>query len=394
MTDTARTAGPQQSDHTSKSGAALKRTPLNDLHVGLGARMVPFAGYEMPVQYEGILAEHQHTRAGAGLFDVSHMGQAVLAGPDHATVAAALEALVPADILNLAPGRQRYTQLLNETGGILDDLMVFRSADPADDGRLFLVVNAACKDADYAHIGANLPGGVTLTPSEDRALLALQGPKAAEVMARLGAEVADWPFMSGGPTTVAGIPVHATRSGYTGEDGFELSVAADRAADLWTALLADPDVKPVGLGARDSLRLEAGLCLYGHDMDETVTPVEAALTWSIQKRRREEGGFPGADVVRRQIAEGPARVRVGIRPAGRAPAREGAEILSDGGAAIGRVTSGGFGPTLGGPVAMGLVDAAHAAPGTRLTLMVRGKPLEAEVAALPFVPARFYRAPR
>jgi aminomethyltransferase len=376
------------------SDQPMLRTPLHALHMTAGARMVPFAGYDMPVQYEGILAEHLHTRAAAGLFDVSHMGQLSLVGPDHATTAAALEALVPADIANLAPGRQRYTQFLNANGGILDDLMVFRSADPGDDGVLFLVVNAARKAEDTAHLTAHLPSAIRLVPATDRALIAIQGPKAVDVMVRAGAAVADWPFMAGGPARVAGIDVHATRSGYTGEDGFELSVPNDRGADLWRALADDPDVRPVGLGARDSLRLEAGLCLYGHDMDETVTPVEAGLVWSIQKRRREGGGFPGAAVVRRQIAEGPPRLRVGIRPAGRAPAREGTEVRAVDGTVIGTVTSGGFGPTVGGPVAMGLVDARHAAVGTPLVLMVRGKPLDAEVAALPFVPARFFRGPR
>jgi aminomethyltransferase len=356
--------------------------------------MVPFAGYDMPVQYEGILAEHLHTRAAAGLFDVSHMGQLSLVGPDHARTAAALEALVPADIANLPPGRQRYTQFLDDSGGILDDLMVFRSADATVDGTLFLVVNASRKAEDTAHLAAHLPPGVRLEPAADRALVAIQGPKAVDAMVRAGATVADWPFMAGGPVRVAGIDVHATRSGYTGEDGFEISVPNDRAADLWRALAADPDVRPVGLGARDSLRLEAGLCLYGHDMDETVTPVEAGLVWSIQKRRREGGGFPGAAVVQRQITEGPPRLRVGIRPAGRAPAREGTEVRAADGTVIGTVTSGGFGPTVGAPVAMGLVDARHAAVGTPLVLMVRGKPIDAEVAALPFVPARFFRGPR
>jgi aminomethyltransferase len=375
------------------SGEALKTTPLHDTHVAMGARMVPFAGYMMPVQYEGIIAEHLHTRASAGLFDVSHMGQGHLDGPDHATTARALEALVPADIVNLGPGRQRYTQFTNAEGGILDDLMVHRSADPGRDGRLFLVVNAGRKEADWAHIRSNLPAEVRLEVHEDLALIALQGPKSCEVLTRFGALCSDWPFMCGGRAPIADIDVHISRSGYTGEDGFEISVRADRAVDLWNALVADPDVKPVGLGARDSLRLEAGLCLYGHDMDETVTPVEAALTWSIQKRRRQEGGFPGAEVIQRQIADGPPRLRVGIRPDGRAPAREGTEIALDG-RTIGRVTSGGFGPSVGGPVAMGLVEAAFASPGTRVELMVRGKPLAAEIVALPFVPARFFRAPR
>lgn len=303
----------------------ILRTPLFERHVALGARMVPFAGYEMPVQYEGILAEHAHTRAAAGLFDVSHMGQAFLTGPDHATTAAALEALVPADILNLKPGQQRYTQLLDAHGGILDDLMVHRSADPKDDGTLFLVVNAARKDADAEHIHAHLPEGVTLRPVADRALLALQGPKAADVLVRLGADIARWSFMTAGPVTIAGIDAHVSRSGYTGEDGFEISVRDEAVGRLWDALVAEPEVKPIGLGARDSLRLEGGLCLYGHDIDTTTTPVEAGLLWSIQKRRRTEGGFPGAHVVREQIESGAPRRRVGPSRGPR-PAREGTEI--------------------------------------------------------------------
>jgi aminomethyltransferase len=375
---------------TSHDDSTPLKTPLYDAHVTLGARMVPFAGYLMPVQYEGIIAEHQHTRAKAGLFDVSHMGQAVLVGPDHATTAAALEALVPADVRDLAPGKQRYSQLLNETGGILDDLMFFRFADPGRDGAIGLVVNAACKAADYAHIAARLPEGVRLDV-HDKALLALQGPTAVDVMVRLGAAVADWDFMDVGPVRLAGIDVFASRSGYTGEDGFEISVAADKAAALWAALIADPDVKPIGLGARDSLRLEGGLCLYGHDIDTTTTPVEGGLVWSIQKRRRAEGGFPGAAIVQKQLAEGVGRKRVGIRPAGKAPARDGTEVLNAAGATIGVITSGGFGPTVGGPIAMGYVKSDSAAVGTAVQLMVRGKPIAAEIVALPFVPARFHR---
>ncbi len=382
---------PVHADHDPHSDAPLK-TPLYDAHVALGARMVPFAGYYMPVQYEGILAEHAHCRAAAGLFDVSHMGQATLRGADHATVAGALEALVPADILGLEPGRQRYSQLLNGRGGILDDLMVHRA--PGDDGTLGLVVNAACKVADYAHIVARLPAGVSLEIHEERALLALQGPEAVNVLVSLGADVANWDFMQVGPANLAGIPVFLSRSGYTGEDGFEISVHADTVVGLWQILLGDPRVRPIGLGARDSLRLEGGLCLYGHDIDETTTPVEAGLLWSIQKRRREEGGFPGADIVRSQIAEGVARKRVGIKPDGRAPARDGTEIVDENGVAIGTVTSGGFGPTVGGPVAMGYVAVVHARPGTRVGLLVRGKALPAEIVSLPFVPARFHRAPK
>ncbi len=381
---------PVHADHESISASEPLKTPLYDAHVTLGARMVPFAGYLMPVQYDGILAEHAHCRAAAGLFDVSHMGQATLTGPDHATTARALEALVPADILNLQPGKQRYSQLLNAEGGILDDLMVHRLAGA--DGTLGLVVNAACKEADYAHIAAHLPAGVRLDIHADRALLALQGPEAVNVLVDLGADVAGWDFMDVGPATLAGIPVHLSRSGYTGEDGFEISLAATDAATLWAALVADARVKPIGLGARDSLRLEGGLCLYGHDIDPTTSPVEAGLIWSIQKRRREEGGFPGADRIKAEIASGVARKRVGIKPEGRAPARDGTEIVDDAGNTLGIVTSGGFGPTIGGPIAMGYVAADHAQPGTKVHLVVRGKPLPAEIVTLPFVPARFHRA--
>lgn len=381
---------PVHADHESISASEPLKTPLYDAHVALGARMVPFAGYLMPVQYDGILAEHAHCRAAAGLFDVSHMGQATLIGPDHATTARALEALVPADILNLQPGKQRYSQLLNAEGGILDDLMVHRLAGA--DGVLGLVVNAACKEADYAHIAAHLPESVRLDIHADRALLALQGPEAVNVLVALGADVAGWDFMDVGPATLAGIPVHLSRSGYTGEDGFEISLAATDAAALWAALVADSRVKPIGLGARDSLRLEGGLCLYGHDIDTTTSPVEAGLIWSIQKRRREEGGFPGADRIKAEIAGGVARKRVGIKPEGRAPARDGTEIVDDAGNTLGIVTSGGFGPTIGGPIAMGYVAADQAKPGTKVHLVVRGKPLPAEIVTLPFVPARFHRA--
>ena len=368
-------------------------TPLHDRHVALGARMVPFAGYAMPVQYPaGIIAEHKWTREHAGLFDVSHMGQAALIGPDHATTAAALEALIPADILNLGLGRQRYSQLLSDDGGCIDDLMVQRGPDAADDGRLGLVVNAGRKAVDYAHIAARLPGNVRLETYPERALLALQGPEAEAVMVRLGAaSAATMAFMAVGTATLAGIAVEVTRSGYTGEDGYEISVPAGDAGALWDALLADPSVKPIGLGARDSLRLEGGLCLYGHELDETVSPVEAGLVWSIQKRRREGGGFPGFARIRAEIAEGPKRVRVGLLPEGRAPAREGTAITTPDGRPVGIVTSGGFGPSLNAPVAMGFVEPAFAMPGTELALIVRGKPLAARVAALPFVPNRFKR---
>ncbi|MER2605648.1 MAG: glycine cleavage system aminomethyltransferase GcvT [Siculibacillus sp.] len=371
--------------------APLLATPLNDAHVALGARMVPFAGYSMPVQYPtGVMSEHKWTRDHAGLFDVSHMGQGYLIGPDHETTARALEALVPADIVALAPGRQRYTQFLGPDGGILDDLMVSRPAEAAD-GTLFLVVNAACKDADWAHLRANLPETVRLVTIEDRALLALQGPEAGTVMEALGADVGGMVFMDCRTLTLLGHEVHVSRSGYTGEDGFEISVANADAVALWTALVADARVKPIGLGARDSLRLEGGLCLYGHDIDTTTSPIEGGLAWSIQKRRRVEGGFPGADRVQRELAEGPSRMRVGLLLAERQPAREGAEIATRDGAVVGRVTSGGFGPTVEGPVAMGYVPLTLSMPGTDLDVIVRGKRLPARVVALPFVPARFRR---
>jgi aminomethyltransferase len=371
--------------------APLLKTPLYSLHVARGGRMVPFAGYEMPVQYaDGILAEHNHVRTQAGLFDVSHMGQAFLVGADHETVARALEALVPADILNLAPGRQRYTQLTGEDGGILDDLMVTRSADPDEDGVLFLVVNAATKEADYAHIAAHLPAGVRLLRADHRALIAVQGPMARHAVGRHCPEAVPMPFMSAITTRFDGIECHISRSGYTGEDGFEISCKATRVRAIVERLLSEPSVKLIGLGARDSLRLEAGLCLYGHDIDTTTSPVEAALTWSIQKRRRTEGGFPGAERIQREIADGPTRKRVGIKPEGRAPAREGTEITLDDNV-IGKITSGGFGPSVNSPVAMGYVEARYAAPGTAVMLTVRGKPMPARVAALPFVPHNYVR---
>jgi len=374
------------------SDEPLLTTPLHAEHVALGARMVPFAGYDMPVQYPtGILTEHNWTREHAGLFDVSHMGQAALGGPDHETTARALEALIPADIVNLKPGQQRYSQLLDENGGILDDLMVTRPTTDEEKGYIYLVVNASMKEADYAHIQARLPQGVTLVRGDDRALLALQGPSAEGVLARLGSGAVNLSFMMSGWFEIAGLRCHVSRSGYTGEDGFEISVKSDDAVALWRALLADPEVKPIGLGARDSLRLEAGLCLYGHDIDPTTSPIEAGLTWSIQKRRREEGGFPGAARIQRELKEGSARVRVGIRPEGRAPAREGTVITTPDGREVGIVTSGGFGPTVNGPVAMGYVARDVSAVGTDLHLIVRGKPLPAKVAAMPFAPHRYKR---
>ena len=382
----------READGNSASAEALLKTPLHARHVTLGARMVPFAGYDMPVQYpSGILTEHVWTRENAGLFDVSHMGQAFLIGPDHETTARALEALVPADIVNLQLGKQRYTQLLNEDGGIIDDLMVTRSADPDEDGALLLVVNAACKLTDYPHIEARLPANVKLVRAEHRGLIALQGLKAQEALAALNPEVAEMGFMTMRTLKLGGVKANVTRCGYTGEDGYEISAAAERIGEIWDALLLDGRVKPVGLGARDSLRLEAGLCLYGHDIDTATSPVEAGLNWSIQKRRREEGGFPGAARIQREFAEGTARVRVGLLPEGRAPAREGAEIALADGTIVGKVTSGGFGPTLNGPCAMGYVAREHAAPGTKLDLIVRGKPLPATIAAMPFVPNNYKR---
>jgi aminomethyltransferase len=371
----------------------LKHTPLCAQHVALGAKMVPFAGYAMPVHYPpGILKEHLHTRSQAGLFDVSHMGQAFLIGSHHTATALALEALVPADIQNLKPGQQRYSQLLNDAGGIIDDLMVTRPQSDKDDGRLFLVVNAARKEADYAHIAARLPAHVHLVPAPERALLAVQGPAAARILAPLCPEAPRLAFMQAMPARVGGVDCHVSRSGYTGEDGFEIAVAGEHAETLWRLLLDDTAVQPIGLGARDSLRLEAGLCLYGHDIDDTTSPVEASLAWSMQKRRRSEAGFPGASRILHELAHGPKRKRVGIRPDGRAPAREGTEILARLGEHLGVVTSGGFGPSVGAPVAMGYVAADRAEIGMPVNLMVRGKALAGTVAPLPFVPHRY--APR
>jgi aminomethyltransferase len=362
----------------------LARTPLYELHRELGAKLVPFAGYDMPVQYPaGILAEHLHTRTKAGLFDVSHMGQIELSGEG---AAAALETLVPGDIIGLGAGRQRYTHLTNDHAGILDDLMVTNAGD-----RLLLIVNAACKAADLAHIDKHLAGRIAITPRPDKALLALQGPGAAAALASLAPSVAAMAFMSGAAIELDGIPCFVTRSGYTGEDGYEISVPGDKAERLARRLLSLPGVAPAGLGARDSLRLEAGLCLYGHDIDETTTPIEADLAWIVGKRRRQEGGYPGAAIVARQLQEGPPRKRVGIRPDERAPAREGTLIVTADGSEIGRVTSGGFGPSVDGPVAMGYIAAPHAAIGTRIGLMVRGTARPATIVKLPFVPARYFK---
>lgn len=372
-------------DHTD---APWLRTPLYDLHLSLGARMVPFAGYAMPVQYPaGIIKEHVHTRTRAGLFDVSHMGQVRLSGPD---AAAALETLVPVDIIDLPVGSQRYALFTNERGGVMDDLMVANTGDS-----LFVVVNAACKEQDIAHMRRHLAGRCRIDVLEDRALLALQGPAAAAVMARLAPETAGMVFMTVATVTLAGAECTISRSGYTGEDGFEISVPADRADALARELLSHPDVAPIGLGARDSLRLEAGLCLYGHDLDAATTPVESSLLWALSKSRRADGarpgGYPGADVVLGHIAGGVARKRVGLRPNARVPVREGAELVDAAGRKVGIVTSGGFGPTVEAPVAMGYVDTALAKPGTVLSAMVRGKAVPVEVATMPFVPQRYYR---
>jgi aminomethyltransferase len=372
--------------------AALQRTPIYDEHVKLGAKMVPFADYDMPVQYPtGVLTEHNWTREHAGLFDVSHMGQCSIIGPDFETTAKAFEQLVPADVLALAPAQQRYSQLLATDGGILDDLMITRSAWKGLEGSLYVVVNAGRKTQDYAHLRQHLPSGIELRTWDQLALVALQGPKAADVLARFDLEIANLPFMYSAKFTVADLDMQISRSGYTGEDGFEISLMADNAPALWNLLLTDPEVKPVGLGARDSLRLEAGLCLYGHDIDETTSPIEAGLLWSIQKRRRVEGGFPGAARIQSEIANGPSRKRVGIKPDGRAPAREGTIVQDMTGRNIGKITSGGFGPTVNGPVTMGYVETAFAAEGTPLQLIVRGNALPASVVKLPFVPNRFKR---
>jgi len=373
----------------------LRTTPLDAWHRRLGARMVAFAGYAMPVQYAftggladrcrgGIVAEHLHCRAQAALFDVSHMGQAMLTGTN---VAAALERLVPGDIIGLKPNRQRYTLLTNEAGGILDDLMVAHLSSD----KFFLVVNASRKDDDFAHAAASLPAGVTLARLVDHALLALQGPAAMTVLARLAPGVAALPFQGIAALDIAGIPCLVSRSGYTGEDGCEISLPGDAAEALADALLAQPEVAPAGLGARDSLRLEAGLCLYGNDIDELTSPVEAGLTWVIGKRRRAAWDFPGAAVIRDQLENTFPRLRVGIRPEGRAPARALTDIVAADGTAAGVVTSGGFSPTLNAPIAMGYVRRDLATPGTPVFVVVRGKPLPAAAVALPFVPHRYVR---
>jgi len=389
------------SSASASSDTQLLKTPLYDLHVELGARMVPFAGYSMPVQYPaGLMAEHKHTRDAAGLFDISHMGQLRLVGPD---AAAAFETLMPVDVIDLPAGKQRYGLLLNDEGGILDDLMFFNEGH----GSLFVIVNGACKVADIAHIQDKIGGRCEVQPLPDHALLALQGPQAAATLARLSPGIERFVFMTGGAVQIGGIAAFVTRSGYTGEDGFEISVVGKDADALARLLLAQPEVKPVGLGARNSLRLEAGLCLYGNDIDTTTTPVEASLNWAIQKVRRaggaREGGFPGAAKVLAQlaaVASGAAghtdhdtltRKRVGLVALERIPVRDGTLLQSLEGQDIGTVTSGLLGPTADRCVAMGYVAAAFAEPGTRVQAIVRGKPVPMEVSTMPFVPTRYYR---
>lgn len=376
------------SDPSSLPSSELAHTPLYDLHRSLGARMIHFAGYEMPVHYPpGIIEEHLHTRQKAGLFDISHMGQAILEGK---AAALRLESIVPGDILSLEPGQMRYTQFLDADGHILDDLMVSRLPDGDHGERLLLIVNAARKAEDFAHVAAALPD-LTLTRRDHYALLSLQGPRAAETLGRLLPAVTHMTFLTLGAFTYRGVELLISRSGYTGEDGFEISLPAEIATDFAKELLAMDDVWPIGLGARDSLRLEAGLCLYGHDLDRSTNPVEAGLAWSISRRRRRHGRFVGSDEVRYALADGPARRRIGLVLEGRAPAREGAVISTPDGFPIGHLTSGGYAPSLGRPIGMGLVAAPYARIGNELRLEVRGKKLAAKVIAMPFVPHRYHR---
>jgi len=382
------------------SDQALKTTPLTDAHRAAGARMVAFAGYDMPVQYaDGVLKEHLWTRAHAGLFDVSHMGPAFLRlkarsgdpDADHAAIAAVLEPLVCGDIRGLKRGQQRYTLLLNDHGGVCDDLMVSRPIADEGQGMLQLVVNAGTKEADFARIAVAAANAAELVRADDSGLIAVQGPQAEAVAARIIPEVAALTFMTLATASFEGQPIIVSRSGYTGEDGFEILVPAVKARALWDRLLADERARPIGLGARDSLRLEAGLPLYGHDLDETVSPVEAGLEFAISKRRLRAEDFPGAARAIGELAGRLERRRVGLRVLEGAPAREGAEIVDAAGAVVGRVTSGGFSPTLGAPVAMGYVPPALAEPGAALGVIVRGKRQAAEVVAMPFVPHRYRR---
>jgi aminomethyltransferase len=362
---------------------AATKLPLDAWHRAQGARMVPFAGYEMPIQYEGIIAEHRWTRESAGLFDVSHMGQLIIAGRD---LENALEALLPADLKVLKDGRLRYSLLLDHGGGILDDLMVTRRGD-----HFYMVVNGATKHGDIDHLRRHLPAEIVLDHMKEQALLALQGPKAVEVLARHALEVADLTFMTGGAFQIAGTGAWISRSGYTGEDGFEISVPAARVEAVASLLVGEPEVKPIGLGARDSLRLEAGLPLYGHDLDVHTTPVEADLAFALSKRRRAEGTFPGARRILMELEGSPIRKRVGLFIEGRQPVREGALVINGEGSEVGKVTSGGFSPTLERPIAMAYVPAAAAEPGNTITIEQRGKIFKGEVAAMPFVPHRYHR---
>ncbi|WP_435521372.1 glycine cleavage system aminomethyltransferase GcvT [Altererythrobacter litoralis] len=373
------------SDEETIEELPLELLPLDAWHRARGARMVPFAGYEMLIQYEGIVAEHEWTRNSAGLFDVTHMGQLLLSGPD---LDAAVEAVLPIDLSTLKAGMQRYSLLLDENGGVLDDLMVSRWPD-----QLHLVVNGATKWDDIGHLREHLPDEITLNHLDEQALLALQGPKAVDALARHAKgeqPVSALTFMKFGRFTMAGHDVTIARAGYTGEDGFEISLPAKAAVEIADLLCGEPEVKPIGLGARDSLRLEAGLPLYGHDLSPETSPIEAGLLFGINKRRRQEGGFPGAERILREIAEGTARRWVGLALDGRLPAREGAEVFAGPGK-VGTVTSGGFSPTLGHPIAMAYVDSAHAAQGTALEIEVRGKRLAATVTPMPFVPHRYFR---
>ena len=374
--------------------AALKKTPLHALHLSLGARMVPFAGYDMPVQYPaGVMKEHLQTRTAAGLFDVSHMGQVIIKAKSgkYEDAALALESLVPVDILGLAEGRQRYGFFTDENGGILDDLMIAHLDD-----HLFVVVNAACKEQDLAHLQKHLSATCDITLL-DRALIALQGPRAVDVLAELWADVAAMKFMDVRHCRLHDVSCLVSRSGYSGEDGFEISIPADKAEDVTNRLLEHPDVELIGLGARDSLRLEAGLCLYGNDIDTTTSPVEAAIEWGMQKARRtggaRAGGFPGAERILGELDKGATRKRVGLKPEGKAPVRGHAKLYADaeGKTEIGEVTSGGFGPSVEGPVAMGYVPVSHSAPGTQVYAEVRGKYLPITVSALPFITPTYKR---
>jgi aminomethyltransferase len=377
------------------SDAPLLQTPLHELHLRLGARMVPFAGYAMPVQYPaGLMAEHRQCREAAALFDVSHMGQLRLVGAD---AAAALESLVPVDVIGMAEGRQRYAFFTNASGGLLDDLMVVRPqpADRTGFGDLFLIVNAGCKDADTRHLQTNIGHRCAVVPMPERALLALQGPQAVDALSRLNAGVAELVFMSGGVFALAGADCFVTRSGYTGEDGFEISVPAGHAVTLAQALLAQPEVQPAGLGARDTLRLEAGLCLYGHDIDETTSPIEAGLTWAIQKVRRpggaRAGGYPGAAVIEAHLAGGAPSLRVGLVGLERVPVREGTALFDAHGRALGKVRSGTLAPTVNQPIAMAYLPRDHALPQHEVYAEVRGKRLPMRVSPMPFAPHRYKR---